>query len=81
MVSAMKKLAELDVEPTVEERNLLSVGKGDYYRYLAEFKMGDERKEAVDQSMKAYQSATTTAEAELSPKFYHCFVIGMAAYE
>ncbi|TYG68663.1 hypothetical protein ES288_D05G171100v1 [Gossypium darwinii] len=38
--------------------------KGDYYRYLAEFKMGDERKEAADQSMKAYQSATTTAEAE-----------------
>ncbi|OMP04823.1 hypothetical protein COLO4_09263 [Corchorus olitorius] len=42
MVSAMKKLSELDV-------------KGDYYRYLAEFKMGDERKEAADQSMKAYQ--------------------------
>ncbi|MBA0720308.1 hypothetical protein Golax_007933 [Gossypium laxum] len=132
MVTSMKKLAELDVELTVEERNLLSVGyknaigarraswrilssieqkeeskgneqnvkkiktyrqkveselsnickdimgvinehlipscsggestvfyykmKGDYYRYLAEFKMGDERKEAADQSMKAYQA-------------------------
>lgn len=29
--------------------------KGDYYRYLAEFKSGDERKEAADHSMKAYQ--------------------------
>ena len=29
--------------------------KGDYYRYLAEFKTGDDKKEAADQSMKAYQ--------------------------
>lgn len=29
--------------------------KGDYYRYLAEFKNGDERKEAADRSMEAYQ--------------------------
>ncbi|XWS12523.1 hypothetical protein CRYUN_Cryun37aG0096600 [Craigia yunnanensis] len=133
MVGAMKNLAELDVELTLEERNLLSIGyknviggqraswrilssieqkeetkgneqnvkqikgyrhkvelelsnicedimsvinehlipscvggestvfypkmKGDYYRYLAEFKMGDERKEAADQSMKAYQAS------------------------
>lgn len=131
MVDAMKKLAKLDVELTVEERNLLSVGyknvigarraswrilssieqkeeskgnelnakrikeyrqkveselsnicgdimtvidehlipsssagestvfyykmKGDYYRYLAEFKTGNEKKEAADQSLKAYQ--------------------------
>lgn len=39
--------------------------KGDYYRYLAEFKSGDERKEAADQSLKAYQEASTVAEAEL----------------
>ncbi|TYJ34398.1 hypothetical protein E1A91_A05G165900v1 [Gossypium mustelinum] len=152
MVTSMKKLAELDVELTVEERNLLSVGyknvigarraswrilssieqkeeskgneqnvkkiktyrqkveselsnickdimgvinehlipsclggestvfyykmKGDYYRYLAEFKMGDGRKEAADQSMKAYQSATTTAEAELPPT--HPIRLGLA---
>jgi len=131
MVEAMKNVAKLDVELTVEERNLLSVGyknvvgahraswrilssiehkeeskgndvnvkrikeyrhkveselsnicsdimsiiddhlipsssagessvffykmKGDYYRYLAEFKNGDERKEAADHSMEAYQ--------------------------
>jgi hypothetical protein len=29
--------------------------KGDYYRYLAEFKSGDEREEAADLSKKAYE--------------------------
>lgn len=152
MVEAMRKLAELDVELTVEERNLLSVGyknvvgarraswrilssieqkeegkgnelnakrikeyrqkvelelsnickdimtvinehlipsasagestvfyykmKGDYYRYLAEFKSGNERKEAADQSMKAYENATTAAEAELAPT--HPIRLGLA---
>ncbi|RYR50628.1 hypothetical protein Ahy_A07g037257 isoform A [Arachis hypogaea] len=131
MVEAMKKVAKLDVELSVEERNLFSVGyknvvgsrraswrilskieqkeesrgnevnakrireymhkvelelskicsdimivldehlipstnvaestvfyykmKGDYYRYLAEFKDGDEKKEVADQSLKAYE--------------------------
>ena len=32
--------------------------KGDYYRYLAEFKTGAERKEAADESLKAYQVAS-----------------------
>ncbi|XP_062152759.1 14-3-3-like protein D [Alnus glutinosa] len=141
MVDAMKKVAELDVELTTEELNLLSGGyknmigarraswriissikqkeeargneihakrikeykqkveselssisndimtlvdehlmpstsasestvfyykmKGDYYRYLAKFKTGKEKKETTDQSMKAYETATTTAEADL----------------
>lgn len=34
---------------------LLLSRKGDYYRYLAEFKSGDDRKEAADQSLKAYE--------------------------
>ncbi|CAN6477323.1 unnamed protein product [Victoria cruziana] len=131
MVESMKNVAKLDLELTVEERNLLSVGyknvigarraswrimssieqkeetkgneqnvkrirayrqkveeelskicndiltiidehlipssgsgestvfyykmKGDYYRYLAEFKTDNERKEAADQSLKAYE--------------------------
>ncbi|PHT55434.1 14-3-3 protein 8 [Capsicum baccatum] len=29
--------------------------KGDYYRYLAEFKSGDDKKEVSDLSLKAYQ--------------------------
>ncbi|CAI0444776.1 unnamed protein product [Linum tenue] len=152
MVDAMKKLATLNVELTIEERNLLSVGyknvigarraswrilssieqkeegkgndqnvkrikgyrqkvetelsdictdvmtvidehlipscsgaestvffykmKGDYYRYLAEFKAGDERKEVADQSMKAYQAASTAAEADLPPT--HPIRLGLA---
>ncbi|GAV60159.1 14-3-3 domain-containing protein [Cephalotus follicularis] len=152
MVDAMKKVAKLDVELTVEERNLLSVGyknvvgarraswrilssieqkeeskgneanakrikeyrhkveaeltsicsdimtvidehlipfasagestvffykmKGDYYRYLAEFKNGNEKKEAADNSMKAYETASSTAEAELPPT--HPIRLGLA---
>ncbi|CAA3019956.1 14-3-3 D [Olea europaea subsp. europaea] len=153
MVDAMKKVAKLDVELTVEERNLLSVGyknvigarraswrifssieqkedakgneqnvkrikeyrqkveselsnicgdimtvidehlipsssgsestvffykmKGDYYRYLAEFKTGNDRKEVADESMKAYQQAAiTAAESDLSPT--HPIRLGLA---
>lgn len=141
MVECMKKVAILDVELTVEERNLLSVGyknvigarraswrimssieqkeeskgneqnvklikgyrqkvedelskicsdilsiidkhlipsstlgeatvfyykmKGDYYRYLAEFKTDQERKESADQSLKGYEAASATASTEL----------------
>ncbi|EYU41131.1 hypothetical protein MIMGU_mgv1a012156mg [Erythranthe guttata] len=152
MVEAMKKVAKMDVELTVEERNLLSVGyknvigsrraswrilssiemkeesrgneqnakrikqyrhkveseltdicsdimtvidehlipsstagestvfyykmKGDYYRYLGEFKTVNDRKEVADQSLKAYETATTTAEAELAPT--HPIRLGLA---
>ncbi|XP_010524058.1 PREDICTED: 14-3-3-like protein B isoform X2 [Tarenaya hassleriana] len=152
MVDAVKKVAKLNVDLTVEERNLLSVGyknvigarraswrilssieqketakgnevnvkrikeymqkveseltnicsdimsvlddhlipsaatgestvffykmKGDYYRYLAEFKSGNEKKEAGDQSMKGYETATSSAEAELPPT--HPIRLGLA---
>ncbi|KAK3042318.1 hypothetical protein RJ639_002364 [Escallonia herrerae] len=145
MVDCMKKVAKLDVELTIEERNLLSVGyknvigarraswrimssieqkeeskgneqnvklikghrqkveeelfkicsdiltiidkhlipssgsgeatvfyykmKGDYYRYLAEFKTDQERKESSEQSLKGYEAcfvaASATANTEL----------------
>ncbi|CAK9313142.1 unnamed protein product [Citrullus colocynthis] len=141
MVECMKNIAKLDLELTVEERNLLSVGyknvigarraswrimssieqkeeskgnenivkliksyrqkveeelskicgdilsiidkhliphsssaeatvfyykmKGDYYRYLAEFKTDQDRKEAADQSLKGYEAASGTANTEL----------------
>ncbi|XP_077213544.1 general regulatory factor 11 [Tasmannia lanceolata] len=152
MVEAMKKVAKLGVELTVDERNLMSVGyknvigarraswrilssieqkeetkgnevnirrislyrqrvedellkicndilsvidehllpsssngesmvfyskmKGDYYRYLAEFKSGVARKEAADQSLKAYQAATNTAATDLPPT--HPIRLGLA---
>ncbi|KAM0936113.1 putative 14-3-3 protein [Dioscorea sansibarensis] len=41
--------------------------KGDYYRYLAEFKTGEQKKEAADKSLKAYQAATSTATTKLPP--------------
>ncbi|KAL1327800.1 hypothetical protein HN51_037797 [Arachis hypogaea] len=141
MVECMKTVAKLDLELTVEERNLLSVGyknvigarraswrimssieqkeeskgneanvkiikgyrqkveeelskicsdildiidhhlipsshsgeatvfyykmKGDYYRYLAEFKTEQERKEIAEQSLKAYEAASATANSDL----------------
>lgn len=36
---------------------MIACRKGDYYRYLAEFKFGDEKKEAAANSMKAYEVA------------------------
>ncbi|KAK8924162.1 14-3-3-like protein C [Platanthera zijinensis] len=152
MLDAMKKVAELDLDLTVEERNLLAFGfknavgtrraswrvlsaieqkeegkgngqhvksireyrqrleselnklcndimvvidehlipsatpgsplfsiirwKGDYYRYLAEFKSGDDRKETADQSLKAYQVASSIAEEHLPPT--HPIRLGLA---
>ncbi|CAN4122084.1 unnamed protein product [Withania somnifera] len=152
MVESMKNVAQLDVELTVEERNLLSVGyknvigvrraswrimssieqkeeskrneqnvklikgyrqkveeelskicsdileiidkhlipsagtgeatvfyykmKGDYYRYLAEFKTDSERKEASEQSLKGYEAATATATTDLSST--HPIRLGLA---
>ncbi|KAF9608280.1 hypothetical protein IFM89_008565 [Coptis chinensis] len=50
--------------------------KGDYFRYLAEFKAGNERKEVADQSLKAYQAATSTASMDLPPT--HPIRLGLA---
>jgi len=50
--------------------------KGDYYRYLAEFKSGNERKEIADQSLKAYEAASNTAATDLPPT--HPIRLGLA---
>ncbi|XP_031389976.1 14-3-3-like protein C [Punica granatum] len=50
-------------EPTVFYYKM----KGDYYRYLAEFKAGDDKKDATQNSMNAYEFASSKAEAELAP--------------
>jgi len=152
MVDAMKRVAGLDVELTVEERNLLSVAyknvigarraswriissieqkeenkgnehhvarikeyrskveneltgicndilsvldehliptastgeskvfyykmKGDYHRYLAEFAAGGGRKEAAENSLIAYKSASDIAVTELPPT--HPIRLGLA---
>lgn len=152
MVEAMKRVAKMDVELTVEERNLLSVAyknvigarraswriissieqkeenkgneahvakikeyrskveselstichdilsvldehliptattgesrvfyfkmKGDYHRYLAEFAQGANRKEAAENSLIAYKSASDIAITELPPT--HPIRLGLA---
>jgi 14-3-3 protein epsilon len=41
--------------------------KGDYYRYLAEFKQGDERKPVAEKAHEAYKAATEIANKDLKP--------------
>ncbi|KAK8691921.1 hypothetical protein V6N13_075413 [Hibiscus sabdariffa] len=50
--------------------------KGDYHRYLAEFKAGAERKEASESTLNAYKSAHDIANAELPPT--HPIRLGLA---
>ncbi|XP_057492668.1 14-3-3-like protein D [Actinidia eriantha] len=50
--------------------------KGDYYRYLAEFKVGAERKEAAEDTMLSYKAAQEIALADLAPT--HPIRLGLA---
>ncbi|XP_059624182.1 14-3-3-like protein G-BOX factor 14 kappa [Cornus florida] len=50
--------------------------KGDYHRYLAEFKVGAERKEAAEDTMLAYKAAQDIAVADLAPT--HPIRLGLA---
>ncbi|KAL8225506.1 hypothetical protein R6Q57_018063 [Mikania cordata] len=50
--------------------------KGDYHRYLAEFKTGDDRKQAADGTLNAYKSAQDIANTELAPT--HPIRLGLA---
>ncbi|GMP30925.1 hypothetical protein CsSME_00005358 [Camellia sinensis var. sinensis] len=50
--------------------------KGDYHRYLAEFKTGSERKEAAESTLLAYKSAQDIALADLAPT--HPIRLGLA---
>ncbi|KAF8399583.1 hypothetical protein HHK36_015450 [Tetracentron sinense] len=154
MVECMKKVAKLDLDLTVEERNLLSVGyknvigarraswrimssieqkeeskgneqnvklikgycqkveeelakicndiltiidehliptsssgestvfyykmKGDYYRYLAEFKSDQDKKDAADQSLKSYQAYAASQTANTDLPSTHPIRLGLA---
>ncbi|CAL9183859.1 unnamed protein product [Musa hybrid cultivar] len=50
--------------------------KGDYHRYLAEFKTGSDRKDAAESTLAAYKSAQDIALAELSST--HPIRLGLA---
>ena len=50
--------------------------KGDYFRYLAEFATGNDRKEAAENSLVAYKSASDVAMGGLAPT--HPIRLGLA---
>ncbi|KAI8059184.1 14-3-3-like protein [Gongronella butleri] len=50
--------------------------KGDYYRYLAEFLTGEERKTSATEAHEAYKGATDVAQTELAPT--HPIRLGLA---
>ncbi|KAA8530774.1 hypothetical protein F0562_005595 [Nyssa sinensis] len=50
--------------------------KGDYHRYLAEFKVGTERKEAAEATMLSYNAAQDIALTDLAPT--HPIRLGLA---
>ncbi|KAI8875038.1 14-3-3-like protein [Backusella circina FSU 941] len=50
--------------------------KGDYFRYLAEFLTGEERKDAATEAHEAYKAATDVAQTELAPT--HPIRLGLA---
>ncbi|KAM7514557.1 hypothetical protein LguiA_004140 [Lonicera macranthoides] len=50
--------------------------KGDYHRYLAEFKTGAERKEAAEKTLTAYKGAQDIATTDLAPT--HPIRLGLA---
>jgi len=50
--------------------------KGDYHRYLAEFKTQNERKEAAEATLLAYKAAQDIALADLAPT--HPIRLGLA---
>ncbi|XP_074571309.1 14-3-3 family protein artA-like [Curcuma longa] len=60
------------IEPTIFYHKM----KGDYSRYLAEFKTGEEKQKAADQSMKAYEIAYEKAKIDLPPT--HPIRLGLA---
>ncbi|XP_042031061.1 14-3-3-like protein B [Salvia splendens] len=50
--------------------------KGDYHRYLAEFKTGADRKEAAESTLSAYKAAQDIANSDLAPT--HPIRLGLA---
>ncbi|CAL9181006.1 unnamed protein product [Musa hybrid cultivar] len=52
---------------TAESKLFYLKMKGDYHRYLAEFKTGAERKQAAESTLLAYKSSQDIALAELAP--------------
>lgn len=66
------KLLESNLVPsatTSESKVFYLKMKGDYYRYLAEFKIGDERKQAAEDTMNSYKAAQVLFELTIFSYF------------
>jgi hypothetical protein len=50
--------------------------QGDYHRYLAEFQVGEKRRESADAALASYKCATDIAEHDLPPT--HPIRLGLA---
>lgn len=50
--------------------------KGDYFRYLAEFKTDQERKEAAEQSLKGYEACYTHIMNKFGYLYFVCTEYG-----
>ena len=59
-----------------ESRVFYKKMKGDYFRYLAEFKGGEARKNAAEETLLAYKEAENIASTELAPT--HPIRLGLA---
>ncbi|EPS43169.1 hypothetical protein H072_2823 [Dactylellina haptotyla CBS 200.50] len=71
----LAKICE-DILEVLDKHLIPSAQSGDYHRYLAEFAMGDKRKESADKSLEAYKEATNVAQSDLAPT--HPIRLGLA---
>nr|XP_043618221.1 14-3-3-like protein B [Erigeron canadensis] len=79
MCDRMLKIIDMNLVPSTissETKVFYLKMKGDYHRYLAEFKVGDERKLAAEATMSSYKAAQDIAEADLSTA--HPIRLGLA---
>ena len=60
MCASILRLLEANLIPSAtasESKVFYLKMKGDYHRYMAEFKIGDERKAAAEDTMQSYKAA------------------------
>jgi 14-3-3 protein epsilon len=72
-------LLDVNLIPTAEEgeaKVFYQKMKGDYYRYVAEYATGEDRKTAASSALDAYKAATDVAQVELATT--HPIRLGLA---
>lgn len=77
--ASILKLLDEHLVPTAstdESRVFYLKMKGDYHRYLAEFKTGQDRKESAEHTLLAYKAAQDIASKDLAPT--HPIRLGLA---